>query len=86
MLAYGVSGEERLQRFRPLQDPGFIAQRIVGSVNRSFIELVRRFPLGNGLGGGGTSVPSFLQDRIRNPVMMENEYRGILLELGLPGL
>ena len=86
MVAYGVSGDERLQRFRSLQDPGFIAQRIGDSVNLSFIELVRTYPLGNGLGGGGTSVPYFLQDRIRNVVMMENEYARILLELGIPGL
>ncbi len=86
ILGYAVSGDERLQRFRTLQDPELLAERIVGSVNMTFIELVRQFPLGNGLGGGGTSVPYFLQDRIRNPVMMENEYARILLELGLPGL
>jgi hypothetical protein len=86
VVAYGVSGDERLQRFRSLQDPGFIVQRIGDSVNRSFIDLVRAYPLGNGLGGGGTSVPYFLQDRIRNVVMMENEYARILLELGIPGL
>ena len=61
-------------------------QRIGDSVNRSFVDLVRAYPLGNGLGGGGTSVPYFLQDRIRNVVMMENEYARILLELGIPGL
>ena len=57
--AYSVSGDERLQRFRSLQDPEFIAQRIGDSVNLSFLELVRNYPLGNGLGGGGTSVPYF---------------------------
>ena len=86
LLAYSVGGDERLQRFRSLQDPEFIAQRFGGSVNMSFFELVRKYPLGNGLGGGGTSVPYFLQDRIRNVVVMENEYARILLELGIPGL
>ena len=86
VLAYGVSGDERLQRFRTLQDPEFIAQRFGDSVNMSFLDLVRRYPLGNGLGGGGTSVPYFLQSRIRNVVVMENEYARILLELGIPGL
>lgn len=86
VLAYGVSGDERLQRFRTLQDPEFIAQRFGDSVNMSFLELVRKYPLGNGLGGGGTSVPYFLQSRIRNVVVMENEYARILLELGIPGL
>ena len=47
---------------------------------------MRAYPLGNGLGGGGTSVPYFLQNRIRNVVVMENEYARILLELGIPGL
>jgi hypothetical protein len=86
VVAYGISGEERLQRFRSLQDRDFIVQRIGDSVNRSFVDLVRSYPLGNGLGGGGTSVPYFLQDRIRNVVVMENEYARILLELGIPGL
>jgi fatty acid desaturase len=86
LLGYLVGGSERLQRFRTLQDPDFLSERLVGSVNLSFLELVRQYPLGNGLGGGGTSVPYFLQDRIRNTVYMENEYARILLELGLPGL
>jgi hypothetical protein len=86
IVGYTISGEERLQRFRSLEDPSFIVERIGDSVNRSFLDLVRAYPLGNGLGGGGTSVPFFLQDRIRNVVMMENEYARILLELGIPGL
>lgn len=86
ILGYLVGGDERLQRFRTLQDPEFLADRLAGSVNMSFMELVRKYPLGNGLGGGGTSVPYFLQDRIRNVVIMENEYARILLETGLPGL
>ena len=86
IVGYTISGEERLQRFRSLEDPSFIVERIGDSVNRSFLDLVRAYPLGNGLGGGGTSVPFFLQDRIRNVVAMENEYARILLELGIPGL
>lgn len=86
LVGYMVGGDERLQRFRTLQDPEFLSERLAGSVNMSFLDLVRQYPLGNGLGGGGTSVPYFLQDRIRNVVVMENEYARILLELGLPGL
>jgi hypothetical protein len=86
VVGYMVAGDERLQRFRTLQDPEFLAERLAGSVNYTFLELVRQYPLGNGLGGGGTSVPYFLQDRIRNVVVMENEYARILLETGLPGL
>ena len=85
-VGYLVAGEERLQRFTTLQDPEFLSERLVGSVNLTFVELAARYPLGNGLGGGGTSVPHFLQHRIRNVVAMENEYARILLELGLPGL
>ncbi len=85
-VAYVVAGEERLQRFRTLRDPEFLSERLVGSVNLTFFELAGKYPLGNGLGGGGTSVPHFLQNRIRNVVTMENEYARILLELGLPGL
>lgn len=85
-VAYVVAGEQRLQRFTTLRDPEFLSERLVGSVNLTFVELARRYPLGNGLGGGGTSVPYFLQNRIRNVVTMENEYARILLELGLPGL
>jgi hypothetical protein len=85
-VGYVVAGDERLQRFTTLQDPEFLSDRLVGSVNLTFVELARRYPMGNGLGGGGTSVPYFRQDRIRNVVTMENEYARILLELGLPGL
>jgi hypothetical protein len=42
--------------------------------------------LGNGLGGGGTSIPYFLQYLIKDPVRVENEYGRILLEQGIPGL
>lgn len=85
-VAYVVAGDERFQRFTTLRDPEFLSERLVGSVNLTFVELAKRYPLGNGLGGGGTSVPYFLQNRIRNVVTMENEYARILLELGLPGL
>ena len=86
LVAWAVSGQERLQRFTTLQDSDFISQRIAGSVNLNFFELARTYPLGNGLGGGGTSIPYFLQSRVRNSVHMENEYARILLEEGIPGV
>lgn len=52
----------------------------------SFFEIAAQYPFGNGLGGGGTSIPYFLQGRIVNPVVMENEYARILLEQGILGL
>jgi hypothetical protein len=81
-----VLGQERLQRFRTLEDTSFVSQRIVGSVNSSFWDLLFQYPLGNGLGGGGTSLPFFLQDRVRDRVTMENEYARILLEQSVIGL
>ena len=86
VVAWAVSGEERLQRFRTLQDPELIVDRVAGSVNIGFFDLAARYPLGNGLGGGGTSIPYFLQSRVRNSVYMENEYARIALEQGIPGI
>lgn len=81
-----ASGEERLQRFKTISDTDYVLERVYGSVNLSFFELLEQYPLGNGMGGGGTSLPGFLQASVRNPVAMENEYSRILLEQGVPGL
>lgn len=85
-IGWVVSGEQRLQRFTGLQDVEMVSQRVAGSINMGFLDLATTYPLGNGLGGGGTSIPYFLNDRIENPVSMENEYARILLEQGLVGL
>lgn len=77
---------ERFGRFKSLGDSASVASRINGSVNRGFFEILAEYPMGNGLGGGGTSIPSFLYDRLKQPVAMENEYAKILLEQGLVGL
>src|SRR5260370_17001383 len=63
-----------------------VSERIAGSVNMGFFEAAATYPFGNGLGGGGTSIPYFLQNRIEKPVIIENEYARILLEQGLVGL
>src|SRR5260370_29120814 len=57
-----------------------------GSVNRSLLEGLYGYPMGNGLGGGGTSLPYFLMGLVRNPIAVENEYARILLEQGIIGL
>lgn len=85
-IGWVVSGEQRLQRFMELRDTDMVAQRVSFSVNMGFFEIAARYPFGNGLGGGGTSIPYFLQDRIENPVAMENEYARIMLEQGILGL
>jgi hypothetical protein len=85
-IGWFVSGEDRLQRFLELRDTDAVAERISISVNMGFFEIAAKYPFGNGLGGGGTSLPYFLQDRLRNPVAMENEYARIMLEQGVVGL
>ena len=79
-------GEERFQRFMTLSDTEAVGERIAGSVNRGFWDLVVEYPMGNGMGGGGTSMPYFLQGHVRNPVGMESEFSRILLEQGIIGL
>lgn len=85
-IGWLVSGQERLQRFMTLQDTDMISSRISISVNKGFFDRAVEYPLGNGLGGGGTSLPYFLQERVKNLVVLENEYARIMLEQGLPGL
>lgn len=90
LLALLVAGiafrNERFQRFKSLSDTDYVEDRIAGSVNHSFFEILLEYPMGNGLGGGGTSIPYFLQGQVRNPIGMENEYARILSEQGVIGL
>jgi len=81
-----VSNNPRLQRFTTLQDVDLVEERVAGSVNESFWGAIVDYPMGNGLGGGGTSIPYFLQDRLRNPVSIENQYASIVIEEGILGL
>jgi hypothetical protein len=85
-IALFASGEVRMQRFTDLSNAELIAERVGWSVNMTFFELAARYPFGNGLGGGGSSIPYFLQDRLEGPVTMENEYARIMLEQGIFGL
>ena len=85
-IGWGISGEDRLQRFLSLSDTDAVAERVAVSVNMSLVDAAQQYPMGNGLGGGGTSIPYFLQDRIKNPVVLENEYARIMLEQGILGL
>ncbi len=81
-----VADNPRMQRFTSLNDTSMVEGRLAMSVNESFVDALREYPMGNGLGGGGTSIPYFLQDRVKDPVAIENEYGRILLETGIPGL
>ena len=86
IVAWFVGKEERLQRFTTLTDTDYVVTRIGWSVNSSFTSILLQYPMGNGLGGGGTSVPYFLRERLHDPVLIENEYGRILLEQGILGL
>jgi hypothetical protein len=86
LLAWLTAGEERLQRMTTLRDTKMVSERVHGSVNESFWGAIRDYPFGNGLGGGGTSLPYFLQGRVRNPVFIENDFGRVELETGLIGL
>lgn len=82
-----VSSEARLQRFTTLSDVEFVSERVSWSVNDSFTQLMAEYPLGNGLGGGGTSMPYFLASEVSPPsYYIENEYARIVLEQGVLGL
>ena len=81
-----VSQTERLQRFTTLEDEAMVRGRLQGSINATFLEMAERYPMGNGLGGGGTSMPYFLAERVRSVQVLENEYGRIMLEQGIPGL
>jgi hypothetical protein len=85
-LAWLVYSVPRLQRFVELQDTSYVKTRIGYSVNGSFLQLMKDYPLGNGLGCCGTSMPYFLHGEVRNSVGLENEYARIMLEQGVPGL
>jgi hypothetical protein len=85
VVGYWVYNTPRMQRFTRL-DFNIVEERVHVSMNESFLDALVDYPLGNGLGGGGTSIPYFLQGQLRNPVAIESEYGRILLEEGIPGL
>jgi hypothetical protein len=84
-VIWGAMHNDRWQRYKEL-DSQSVEDRLSGSVNRTFWEVLVEYPLGNGLGGGGTSIPYFLASQVNHPVWVENEYCRILLEEGLVGL
>jgi len=84
-VAFVALSDARMQRFKTLDDAGYVSDRIAGSVNRGFWEILTEYPMGNGMGGGGTSMPYFLEGQVKNPIGMENEYARILSEQGIIG-
>ena len=86
IAGYVISGHERMQRFTTLKNKEMVSERLQGSVNASFLDALIQYPMGNGLGGGGTSIPYFLYDRLEAPLIIESEYARIQLEEGFFGL
>ncbi len=72
-VGWVVSSEARLQRFTTLSDVEFVSERVSWSVNDSFTQLLTEYPLGNGLGGGGTSMPYFLRERSQPAELLHGE-------------
>ena len=86
VIAIVISANPRLfQRLMSIS-PDAIIERLSWSMNRGVLQLVADYPMGNGLGGGGNSIPAFLTHLLRNPLHVENQYATIMLEQGLPGL
>lgn len=86
VVAYYVAQDERMQRFTELRDLEMMTARVSMSMNMDFFEILSDYPMGNGMGAGGTSLPFFVQSLLTQRVLIENEYARILLEQGLPGL
>lgn len=86
LVAFIVTRDTRLQRYETLEGAEEVGNRIQTSVNASFVNYAVLYPMGNGMGGGGTSIPYFLSSRMKERPMIENEYGRIMLEQGLPGL
>jgi hypothetical protein len=85
-VGLAVSTNERLFLRLLSLSPEAVLDRISWSLNRGVFDLLAKYPLGNGLGGGGTSMPYFLLHLVRNPMPVEGQYATIMLEQGLPGL
>ncbi len=85
-IGYVVSTQDRMQRFTTLDDKNLVENRLQASVNTTLFDVAVDYPFGNGLGGGGTSIPFFLLDRLNAPVAVESEWGRIELETGLIGL
>lgn len=87
IVAFVVSTQDRFRRFATLFDFDYVSDRIQGSVSTGLLELLADYPMGRGMGAGGTNIPYWLSSYLEGGGMLvENEYVRILLEQGLPGL
>ena len=58
---------ERFQRFKSLSDTDSVSDRVAGSVNRGFFEILLEYPMGNGLAGAAPAFLIFCKTRSRIP-------------------
>lgn len=86
VVAVVAANNARMSRFKSLGNGEGVTDRVGGSVNGTVWDTIRVHPMGNGLGGGGTSIPYFLEGLVRSPITMENDFGRIALELGVIGL
>lgn len=86
LTAWIVTKDARLQRFLELSDTSVVQKRVTVSLNSSFAQIVHEYPMGNGLGAGGTSIPYFLEERLHRGMIIENDYGRLVLEQGVIGL
>jgi hypothetical protein len=86
IVGFVVSSNPRFQRFTTLTDRDYVSSRVESSVNVNILDAVARYPFGIGLGGGGTSMPFFLVDKVKRPIAVESELGRIHLETGLIGM
>lgn len=79
--------DERLQRLQTLENSDEFGDRLEGSANAGFIDLMVDYPIGAGLGCAvGTSIPFFLADSAPEQIGLESEYSRLLVDQGMVGL
>jgi hypothetical protein len=86
VTGWTISTDQRLFLRLLSLSPAAVLERFTWSMNIGVLERMMSYPLGNGLGGGGTSMPYFLMGLVRNPIFVENQWATVMLEQGLPGL
>jgi len=79
--------DERLQRVTSLGDSESVSQRVAGSANEGFLEILIYYPFGRGMGSAnGTNIPFFLAHLAPEQFGLENEFCRILVDQGWFGL
>jgi len=86
VVGFVITQSERFQRYSELADVDQVIFRLGYSLNLGFFETIEKYPMGYGMGSGGTSIPFFLQHLLTDRIWIENEWARIILEQGVVGL